>query len=391
MEEMLHAENYNLTDIITPINVDTFARLLREAGYLEHKTVFFEQGFSSGFDIGYNGPKNRQSFSENIPLKLGTKTQLWNKIIKEVQLGRVAGPYDQVPFKNFMQSPVGLAPKEGKQDKFRLIFHLSYQFNDSKQGDSLNYHTPNEICTVKYNDLDYAVKTCLKAKAEQAKLETVESNQSKASHYRPIYLGKTDVCSVFHLVPLSRDSWAWLIMKVENPQTGKIQYFVNKCLLFGASISCALFQKVSDALKYLIEYRTKADKSMTNYLDDFLFVAITQLRCEFLLQKFIELCQEVGVPLLEEKTVWPTTRIVFLGILLDGVFMLLAIPEEKRNKAITLLRNLMRQKKATVKELQTLCGYLNFLNKAIYPGRVFVRRMYAKYQKFVQPTGRQQK
>ena len=33
----------------------------------------------------------------------------------------------------------------------------------------------------------------------------------------------------------------------------------------------------------------------------------------------------------------------------------------------------------TVKEIQQLCGYLNFLNKAVYPGRPFMRRMYSRY------------
>ena len=37
-----------------------------------------------------------------------------------------------------------------------------------------------------------------------------------------------------------------------------------------------------------------------------------------------------------------------------------------------------------VKDIQALCGYLNFLNRAIYPGRVFTRRMYAKYSGLVQ-------
>ena len=37
-----------------------------------------------------------------------------------------------------------------------------------------------------------------------------------------------------------------------------------------------------------------------------------------------------------------------------------------------------------MRELQELCGFLNFLNKAIYPGRVFTRRMYAQYSKIVQ-------
>ena len=32
-----------------------------------------------------------------------------------------------------------------------------------------------------------------------------------------------------------------------------------------------------------------------------------------------------------------------------------------------------------MREIQPLCSFLNFLNKAIYPGRAFLRRMYAKY------------
>ena len=36
-----------------------------------------------------------------------------------------------------------------------------------------------------------------------------------------------------------------------------------------------------------------------------------------------------------------------------------------------------------MQELQQLCGYLNFLCKAIFPGRTFVRMMYAKYSTVV--------
>ena len=39
--------------------------------------------------------------------------------------------------------------------------------------------------------------------------------------------------------------------------------------------------------------------------------------------------------------------------------------------------------KVTVKDLQILCGYLNFLGKAIVPGRTFTRCMYTKYEGIV--------
>ena len=93
---------------------------------------------------------------------------------------------------------------------------------------------------------------------------------------------------------------------------------IDKCLPFGASISCAIFQRVSDALKHLIEARASAQDMLTNYLDDFLFIALTLIRCNYLIQEFLNLCSEIGIPIALDKTEWAAIRIVFLGILLDG-------------------------------------------------------------------------
>ena len=158
--------------------------------------------------------------------------------------------------------------------------------------------------------------------------------------------------------------------------------------LFGASISCAIFQSFSDALKYLIEFRTQIPDSVTNYLDDFLFLALTILACNFLIQSFLNLCQEIGVPIALDKTEWASECVVFLGILLDGRHLMLRLPMEKRQKAIAMLQKMVDKKKSTVKELQQLCGYLNFLCKAIFPGRPFIRRMYAKYSKIMKIPSR---
>ena len=69
-------------------------------------------------------------------------------------------------------------------------------------------------------------------------------------------------------------------------------------------------------------------------------------------------------------------RIIFLGILLDGEFHILAIPEDKCIKAVNMLREVLAQKTITVKDLQKLTGTLNSLCRAIFPGRAFLRQMY---------------
>ena len=117
---------------------------------------------------------------------------------------------------------------------------------------------------------------------------------------------------------------------------------------------------------------------ITNYLNDFLFVAWLKVECDSRLRTFLKLCKEVGCPIALDKTEWGTTILVFLGCLLDGETMCVAVAEEKRLRALSQLQILRQNRKVKVYQLQSLLGLLNFLCKAIVPGRVFSRRLYAK-------------
>ena len=63
--------NYDLENIITPVDVDHFEELLLESEYDAEETSFLVNGFRHGFDIEYNGPAKCQSKSENIPFTVG--------------------------------------------------------------------------------------------------------------------------------------------------------------------------------------------------------------------------------------------------------------------------------------------------------------------------------
>ena len=134
--------------------------------------------------------------SPNLKLNVGNKTQLWNKLIKEVELGRIAGPYENIPFQHYIQSPIGLVPKDNGAAT-RLIFHLSYP-RASEIPKSLNANTPPEKCTVTYSDFDKAVRLCI-----------MEGDGC--------YLGKSDVKSAFRNLAIRRQDWCLLIMKAECP------------------------------------------------------------------------------------------------------------------------------------------------------------------------------
>ena len=63
----------------------------------------------------------------------------------------------------------------------------------------------------------------------------------------------------------------------------------------------------------------------------------------------------------------------------------MSIPLDKVERAVNLITDLLGQRKTTVKNLQHLCGFLNFLCKCIVPGRAFTRRLYTFYSTTMKP------
>ena len=291
--------------------------------------------------------------------------------MNEVKESRYAGPFTKENFQltSYIQSPIGLVPKA--DDKTRLIFHLSFDFGQLEEIDkrSVNFHIPQEICRVKYRDLDSAIKDCLEL-----------LKQSGLNKY--LYFGKTDCSHAFRVLLAKISQCFCLVMKIRHPETLEWCWFIDKCLPFRANISCARYQKFSDSLRHIADWKIYTvlmiRPSITNYLDDFLFAALTAWLCDRMMKIFLDICEEIRCPISKEKTVWSTQLIVFLGVLLNGLLSIISLPQEKKLKVVTLLRTAIQNKKVTIKFVQQLMRMLNFLNKAIVPGRAFTWGMYQK-------------
>ena len=127
----------------------------------------------------------------------------------------------------------------------RLIFHLSYprKIKGIVVKKSVNANTPKELTSVEYPDFIEAIKLCLKAG-------------------KGCKIGKSDLKAAFRQLGIRKQDWALLIMKAKDPRDGLFKYFVDKCLPFGAAISCAHFQLFSEALSHIVA--TKANQQNVN-------------------------------------------------------------------------------------------------------------------------------
>ena len=255
----VYYENFDLDNIVSLVNVQVFKNLLEEACNKQSEIDFLVSGFSQGFDIGYRGNKNIRQRSQNLKIRVGNPTILWNKIMKEIKLKRYAGPFKKIPFEFFLQSPVELVPKDNGKD-VRLIFHLSHP----RSGSSLNSETPRELTSVQYCDFGDAI------------LEFIRQGKS-------CNLAKSDMTSAFRNLGIRKDQWFLLVLMAVSPMDNQTYFFVDKCLPFGVAISCSHFQRFSDAVAHILKWKSGGYKS-PNYLDDFLFIALLKSKCDELVR-----------------------------------------------------------------------------------------------------------
>ena len=167
------------------------------------------------------------------------------------------------------------------------------------------------------------------------------------------------------------------MLKAIHPVTGKVYYFVDTCLPFGSSISCAIFQDFSNAVAFVVKSRT--GKPLVNYLDDYMFAALVKAACDGQVQVFLHICEAIGFPVSFEKTFRGCTWMIFLGLLLDTINQRVCIPVDKVERSINMIEFFLNKanKKVTVHQIQKLCGFLNFLCKCVVPARVFLMRLYS--------------
>lgn len=327
--------------IRTPVIVNTYAKYLQ--GYNSTLYHFLIQGFQVGFRIPFQGDRQFR-LSRNLPSLLGKEDILQQKIEQEIKAGRVAGPYDDPPFKNLQVSPLGLVPKK-QPNEFRLIHHLSYP-----QGSSINDKIPHDFCTVKYQSIQDAI-IALKEIGVGA------------------LIAKTDLENAYKQIPIHSDDFELLGFRVNE------KFYFDKTLPFGLSYACNLFEKFSSSLHWILQNKFSV-KHCVHILDDFLFLGKPGTNeCHDALASFHVLAQDINLPIKSEKTVLPTTTLTFMGLEIDSLKFEIRLPEDKLIKLRQTISAFKGKRTATLRELQSLIGLLNFACAVVPPGRTFLRRI----------------
>jgi hypothetical protein len=238
-------------------------------------------------------------------------------------------------------------PKRGT-DKVRMIHNLSYPF----KGDSVNAGVVVE--SFELSSFGCAARAVKKLG-------------------RGCLLIKLDVAAAYKQIPVRREDWPLLGFMWRG------EYYYERVLPFGLRSSCRLWDMYASALHFCFMHllKTSAKRSVIHYVDDFLFVVEPgeEEAAHAMLAGAKALCIELGLPLAPEKCEGPVTDLTFLGIKLDTVAMTASLPAERLAELRRLIVGWKMKTRASVKELQSLTGLLNFACYVVRPGRFFLRRI----------------
>ena len=337
----LLATNSHLPPVSTPLNIDILERELSH-----HPDPNFVHDLISalryGAHVGYTGPRQPR-VSRNLISAIQHPEVVSSNLNKEIQLGRVAGPFDSSPIPDLQCHPVGVVPKKHSSE-WRTIYHLSYP-----EGDSINDHIPKDPYALQYVRVDDAIRIL-------------------QSLGRGSFMAKTDLKSAFRLIPIHPADWHLLGIYWQS------QYYVDLYLPFGLRSAPFLFNLLSEALEWILK-NNYGLKHVLHILDDFFLAEPSRLQC---LSSFITLLRvfmSVNAPVVASKTLGPSQVLEFMGIELDSTRMEARLPVDKLQRTRDLLNSFTKHRSVRLVELQSLIGTLQFACKAVVPGRTFLQRM----------------
>ncbi|XP_034562822.1 uncharacterized protein LOC117829305 [Notolabrus celidotus] len=267
-------------------------------------------------------------------------------LAREVEKGYMLGPFSNSPFSVFRISPIGVATRKYSRKK-RLIVDLSAPRNSSVP--SINSLIPPEPFSLSYATVDNAV-TMIRTAGVGA------------------WLGKADITDAFKVLPLHPSQWHLFGVKWRS------RFYFSVKLTFGCRSSPHIFDTLSEALCCIL-YNGCRLPFVLHLLDDFLVVDFPSSPPARSISLLKDLFRELGVPLSQEKTVGPSTRLEFLGITLDSVLMQASLPLDKLSRIREALSSYSSAAGVTKRGLLSLLGHLNFAMRIIPHGRSFVSHL----------------
>lgn len=275
--------------------------------------------------------------------------QVDEHIAKEVKLNAIAGPFDEVPFADFVCSLLNSRAKKNS-NKRRLLMDLSWEPN----GPSVNAGIDKDRYLGKEVRLKYpTVFTFIKRIKELS------------VHGKPILMYKRDWARAFSQLGLDPAAYRLIGFLWRG------KYYFSKVVPMGLGSACLACQITSSAVRYIMN---RMGYYLCNYIDNIMSAELEEKAWRSF-EALARLFRDLGVQESEEKAVAPTVEMEFVGNLLNTITMTISVTKERRAELLTELAEWWDKTTTTRRELESLVGKLQFVCNCIRSGRIFLNRL----------------
>lgn len=328
----------------TNLNIQLFRSLLRN--YQDKEVCDF---LEFGWPIGYESQVWPEPSCKNHLGAIQFPKAVHEYLEKEKKYQAILGPFVKTPFTlPVITNPLHSVLKKDGNER-RIILDLSYP-----EGKSVNDGIPKDHYLGKPINLNYPTVEHL-----------VELVKEKG---RGCMLFKRDLKRAYRQLPVDPGDIHLLGYQWNN------ETYVDRVLPMGLRSAALACQRTIDAITYMYQ---QMDYQVINYLDDF-GGAESPEKAEKAFKTLGRLFQQLGVEESLEKAVGPTTRMVFLGIMLDTKKMQLEVPKDRLVEIQQLVREWQAKQKAFRREIESLLGKLKFVSQCVKSSKVFVTRILEK-------------
>ena len=308
-----------------------------------------------GFPLGFQG--DRSKILKNV-----TKKDIWkfknhkgaeeypdemlSYLQKEFDNKAIIGPFKTNPFDSGLKiSPLNSLPKEDTSER-RVILDLSYPVGISINDFISKEEYMGEKIDLVYPKVDDFIQL-IKQKGRGCLLFKKDLRRA----FRQIKLCPLD----YNLV-----SFTW-----------KKHIFCDCVLSMGSRSATFCCQRLTNAITFIM---FKIGISVLNYLDD-LSSAETRENAVFAYNTLGSILEKCGIEESKNKACPPNTIMIFIGVLFNTEKMTIEVTQERLNEMQLLLQTWLCKSTASLKEIQSILGKLNFIAACVRPGRVFIGRL----------------
>lgn len=307
-----------------------------------------------GWPVGFYAEEIPSSVPENHPSAVNFPQHIHDFIATELSFKALEGPVQASPFKPWSRiSPLMTRPKKGSSQR-RVIVDLSYP-----EGEAVN----TGIDTADYlgRDISYTLPTISDL---IAKLQ-VEG--------RGAFIWKADLARAYRQLRADPVDAPLLCIQFD----GKV--YIDRCPPFGCRSSSAACQRVANALVFIM---TEKKHHCLAYLDDFAGCSSQISQAQEAFESFKHLTNYLGLHLSTHKCLEPSTKVEWLGYLINTEEMTVSIPSDKMKEVVDECGTWLNKKLVTKTMVQSLVGKLAHVANCVLPGRKFLARLLATLRAF---------